>query len=240
MAAAAAAVGLASSALSAAVPAPTTASATPGARRQDALRGGFLRGQQPAVALRGQAAAPLVGSCGARSTTARAGLLDFIGGDYIRPDTDRFMKAVEEEGAVGCWVPAEGGVEGRYVNRLKGLGYYIMNMTARGFGDIPSYLTKTHGRTPPHLGKQPLKMFYYPAELDSRLAVLPPNKKGIVLWLIEGKVLSRAELQYLALLPTLRPEIKVVVEIGTSRNFEFQPLKDVAAGPVGARGAPGR
>ena len=40
----------------------------------------------------------------------------------------------------------------------------------------------------PHLGKQPIARWYFPPEVDYRLSVLPPDAKGLVLWVIEAKV----------------------------------------------------
>lgn len=39
-----------------------------------------------------------------------------------------------------------------------------------------------------HLGKQAIVRYYFPPEVDYRLSLLPPNCKGLVLWVIEAKV----------------------------------------------------
>lgn len=39
-----------------------------------------------------------------------------------------------------------------------------------------------------HLGKQPIARWYFPPEVDYRLEALPPNAKGLVVWIIEAKV----------------------------------------------------
>ncbi|MCO5591113.1 hypothetical protein L7F22_045090 [Adiantum nelumboides] len=80
----------------------------------------------------------------------------------------------------------------------------------------------------PHLGKQKIVRWYYPPEVDYRLSLLPEDSKGLVVWIIEAKVLSKAELQYLALLPTLQPKVKVVAECGTWRKVRWKPLKEIA------------
>lgn len=92
-------------------------------------------------------------------------------------------------------------------------------------------MTKVHGVRPPHLGKQKIVSWYLPPELDYRLSILNPEKKGIVLWVGEAKVLSKAELQFLALLPAMRPKVKVVCEMGGARKFEYKPLKDICGLP---------
>jgi len=40
----------------------------------------------------------------------------------------------------------------------------------------------------PHVGKQPIARWYFPPEVDYRLEALPPNAKGLVVWIIEAKV----------------------------------------------------
>lgn len=41
-----------------------------------------------------------------------------------------------------------------------------------------------------HVGKQPIARWYFPPEVDYRLSLLPPNAKGLVVWVIEAKVLE--------------------------------------------------
>eukprot|EP00899_Mesostigma_viride_P024847 jgi/Mesvir1/5547/Mv15578-RA.1 len=168
----------------------------------------------------------------AATLTVQAGLAQFLGGDLIKGDLGQWLDDVENYGAVGCFTPPEGGYEGRYASRLKGEGFHILNLTAKGLGDLEGYLMRTHGVTPPHLGRQALTMFFEPGLLEHRLSVIPDSKKGVVLWIIEGKVLSRAELRYLSLLPGLVPNVRVVVEVGSSRGFEWKPLIEIAEGPT--------
>ncbi|KAJ8751543.1 hypothetical protein K2173_016778 [Erythroxylum novogranatense] len=153
---------------------------------------------------------------------------DFIGGDLILPDLGRWLSDVEEHKALAIYSPHEGGYEGRYLNRLKNQGYYFLDLTARGLGDPETTLTKVHPVCPAHVGKQPIARWYYPPEVDYRLAALPPNAKGLVVWIIEAKVLSKAELQFLALLPALRPKVRVIAECGNWRKFVWKPLKEIA------------
>lgn len=107
--------------------------------------------------------------------------------------------------------------EGRHCTRLKGEEYHFMNISARGLGDPEAYLTKVHGVRPPHLGKQAIARWYFPPEIDYRLSLLPKNCKELVRWVVEAKVLSKSELQFLALLPAIRPNVKVIAECGTWR-----------------------
>lgn len=147
-----------------------------------------------------------------------------------------FIRALEQAGAVGVYVPLEGGHEGRYQRRLRAAGYGVLHITARGLGDLSSYLLDVHGVRPPHLGKKDTGQgaavgarYYIPPIATYQLEHLPPNAKGLVLWLLEGAVLSRQELEFLASLPTIQPRIKVVIELGGDRSFRWKSLQDVLA-----------
>jgi NAD(P)H-quinone oxidoreductase subunit N len=145
-----------------------------------------------------------------------------------------FIKDLESNGAIAVRMPLEGGFEGRYERRLKAKGYETMNLTARGLGDISAYLTGVHGVRPPHLGKKSTGSgaavgytYFVPPLLTYRLETMSPKAKGMVLWLIEGHILSRQELAYLVSLPTIEPRVKVVVEVGGDRAFSWEPLANL-------------
>lgn len=145
-----------------------------------------------------------------------------------------FIKDLESNGAIAVRMPLEGGFEGRYQRRLKATGYETMNLTARGLGDVSSYLTAIHGVRPPHLGKKTVGSgaavgytYFVPPVLTYRLDTMSAKAKGMVLWLIEGHILSRQELAYLVSLPTLEPRVKVVVEMGGDRSFSWEPLANL-------------
>ncbi|KAL6341609.1 hypothetical protein AAG906_032730 [Vitis piasezkii] len=157
------------------------------------------------------------------------GIGDLVGGDLVKLDLGRWLSDVEEHKALAIYSPHEGGYEGRYLNRLRYQGYYFLDLSARGLGDPETTLTKIHPVCPAHVGKQPIARWYFPPEVDYRLSLLPPNAKGLVVWIIEAKVLSKSELQFLALLPTLRPKVRVIAECGNWRKFMWKPLKEVAA-----------
>ncbi|KAA8550470.1 hypothetical protein F0562_002154 [Nyssa sinensis] len=142
------------------------------------------------------------------------GIEDFIGGDLVKLDLGRWLSDVEEHKALAIYSPHEGGYEGRYLNRLRYQGYQFLDLSARGLGDPETTLTKIHPVCPAHVGKQPIARWYFPPEVDYRLSLLPPNAKGLVVWIIEAKVLSKGELQFLALLPSLRPNVRVIAECG--------------------------
>lgn len=146
---------------------------------------------------------------------------------------NQMIRDLEKSGALGVYVPLEGGFEGRYQRRLRAAGYTTLNITARGLGDVAMYLTGVHGVRPPHLGKKSLGsgaavgyVYYVPPIVNTQLEQLPPKSKGLVLWIIEGHILSSQEVEYLASLPSLEPRVKVVVEMGGDRAFSWKPLKD--------------
>jgi len=141
------------------------------------------------------------------------------------------IRDLEKFGALGVYVPLEGGFEGRYRRRLRAAGYVTLHMTARGLGDVAAYLTGVHGVRPPHLGKKSISsgaavgnVYYLPPVVNYQLEQLPPKSKGLVLWIIEGHILSDQEVEFLAELPKLEPKVKVVVERGGSRAFNWKPL----------------
>jgi NAD(P)H-quinone oxidoreductase subunit N len=139
---------------------------------------------------------------------------------------------LEKFGALGVYVPLEGGYEGRYLRRLRATGYVALHITARGLGDVAAYLMQVHGVRPPHLGKRSNSsgaavgdVYYLPPMISSHLAQLPPKSKGLVLWIIEGNILSDQEVEYLMNLPKLEPRVKVVIERGGDRIFRWTPLE---------------
>ncbi|MCY7333158.1 MAG: NAD(P)H-quinone oxidoreductase subunit N [Pseudanabaena sp. CAN_BIN31] len=139
--------------------------------------------------------------------------------------TDKIVKDLEKAGALAMRVPPEGGYEGRYQLRLKNAGYDILFMSARGLGDVNSYLTGVHGVRPAHLGKTEIRTYLIPPAIQFRLNALPAKSKGLVVWMIEGKYLSREELETLSQIPDRDPRVKIVIEVGSDREVTWQPLK---------------
>jgi NAD(P)H-quinone oxidoreductase subunit N len=136
-----------------------------------------------------------------------------------------FIRDLEQAGALGVYMPLEGGYEGRYQRRLRATGYESMRISARGLGDLATYLTGVHGVRPAHLGKKDIRTYFIPPMLDTYLDRLHPTSKGLVLWIVDGQVLSNQELAYLAELPTIEPRVKVVIELGGDRQFSWKPLQ---------------
>jgi NAD(P)H-quinone oxidoreductase subunit N len=142
------------------------------------------------------------------------------------------IRDLEKFGSLGVYVPLEGGFEGRYRRRLRAAGYVSLHMTAKGLGDVAAYLTGVHGVRPPHLGKKSTGsgaavgyVYYVPPIVGYQLEQLPPKSKGLVLWIIEGHILSDQEIEYLVTLPSLEPRVKVVIERGGDRAFRWTPLQ---------------
>ncbi len=141
------------------------------------------------------------------------------------------IRDLEKHGALGVYAPLEGGFEGRYTRRLRAAGYPSLHLNARGLGDLAAYLRGVHGVRPPHLGKKTTStsaavgyVYYLPPIIQSQLEQLPPKSKGLVLWLLDGFVLSDEEIDYLANLPQEEPRVKVVIERGGARAFKWMPL----------------
>jgi len=141
----------------------------------------------------------------------------------------KIVKDLEQSGALGMYVPPEGGYEGRYQRRLRGAGYDILCITARGLGDVSSYLTAVHGVRPAHLGKKDIVTYFLPPKIQYRLASLPANSKGLVVWMIEGKFLSNQELEAISQIPSQDQRVKIVVELGSGREVTWSPLKQAIA-----------
>lgn len=160
---------------------------------------------------------------------------DFFGKTMALLATGKpFIQDLERLGAIAVRVPLEGGFEGRYQRRLKAAGYESMNITARGLGDLAAYLRGVHGVRPPHLGKKNIGQqaavgytYFIPPILGYRLEALPAKAKGLVVWIIEGHVLSQQELTYLVNLPQSEPKVRIVLEVGGSRAFAWEPLANL-------------
>lgn len=145
----------------------------------------------------------------------------------------QLIRDLETYGALGIYAPLEGGFEGRYQRRIRAAGYVSLTISARGLGDVAAYLTGVHGVRPPHLGKKSGSVsgamvgyrYFIPPIVTYNVEQLPPGAKGLLLWILEGHILSNQELDYLANLPSFEPRVKVAVEIGGDRYFHWSPLK---------------
>ena len=138
----------------------------------------------------------------------------------------QLIKDLEKFGALGLYVPLEGGYEGRYQRRLRAAGYVTLVISARGLGDLAAYLTGVHGVRPAHLGKKDIRVYYLPPLVSYHLEQLSPQSKGLVLWIIEGHLLSNQEVEFLTTLPSIEPRVKVALERGGDRTFRWMPLQE--------------
>lgn len=148
---------------------------------------------------------------------------------------NKFTRDLEKNGALAVRMPLEGGFEGRYRRRVRQAGYDCVYMSVRGMGDLSAYLLDVHGVRPPHLGKKNMDesavgdRYFIPPIVRYRLETMPPKSKGLLLWLIEGHILSNQEVDFLVSLPKIEPKVKVVLEMGGERQFDWFPLKDAVA-----------
>ncbi len=141
-------------------------------------------------------------------------------------DGKRLVRDLETHGALAFYAPLEGGYEGRYIRRIRANGYTAVKLTARGLGDPNTYLTGVHGVRPAHLGKRDIQTYFIPPIIETQLTGLSPRSKGLLIWILEGFVLSRQEIEFLCALPKLDPRVKVVVEMGGDRSLRWMPLKN--------------
>jgi NAD(P)H-quinone oxidoreductase subunit N len=143
-----------------------------------------------------------------------------------------FRQDLEQAGALALFVPLEGGSETRLLRRLRAAGYRAHLTSARGLGDPEAFLFGLHGVRPPHLGHQSVGRTAAVGEVQRVQPLLGPLLEGdapVLLWLLEGQVLSAAERDSLIALCQREPRLKVVVEMGGARALRWQPLKEVTS-----------
>ena len=146
---------------------------------------------------------------------------------------NKFIRDLEKSSSLAIYAPLEGGFEGRYLRRLRSTGYKTLSISARGLGDLSAYLMDVHGVRPAHLGKKNIGQegavgptHFVPPVAAYQVENLPSSYKGLVLWIIEGFVLSNQEKQYLVDLAKNEPKIKIVLELGGERYFRWQSLEE--------------
>lgn len=143
-----------------------------------------------------------------------------------------FRQDLERCGALALYAPLEGGAETRLLRRLRAAGYRAHLTSARGLGDPEAFLFQLHGVRPPHLGHQSVGRGAAVGEVQRVMPLLGVELEGeapILLWLLEGQVLSQAELASLQSLTEREPRLKIVVELGGSRALRWQPLRTCLA-----------
>jgi NAD(P)H-quinone oxidoreductase subunit N len=143
-----------------------------------------------------------------------------------------FRQDLERAGAMALFAPLEGGAETRLMRRLRAAGYRAQITSARGLGDPEAFLLQLHGVRPPHLGHQSVGRGAAVGEVHRvmpQLGSLLEGDQPILLWLLEGQVLSTAELSSLVALTQREPRLKIVVEMGGARALRWQPLDTLLA-----------
>lgn len=92
---------------------------------------------------------------------------------------------------------------------------------------------EVHGVRPAHLGKKNIAqegavgpIYFAQPMAGYQLDNLPPQSKGLVLWVLEGYILSQTEIQDLISLTKREPRLKIILEMGGDRVFRWQPLLD--------------
>ncbi|WP_320668393.1 NAD(P)H-quinone oxidoreductase subunit N [Prochlorococcus sp. MIT 1307] len=138
-----------------------------------------------------------------------------------------FRRELEASGCMAINVPLEGGTETRLLRRLRAAGYRTQIASARGLGDPEVFLMQLHGIRPPHLGHQSVGRNGALGEVQQvipKLSELLMHDEPVVLWLLEGQVLSRSELLALLDLCKREPRLKIVVEMGGARSLKWQPM----------------
>jgi len=141
-----------------------------------------------------------------------------------------FRQDLERAGALALFAPLEGGAETRLMRRMRAVGYRAQLTSARGLGDPEAFLLQLHGVRPPHLGHQSVGRGAAVGEVPRvmpQLGALLEGTQPILLWLLEGQVLSQAELGSLISLCQRETRLKLVVEMGGSRELRWQPLEQL-------------
>ena len=141
----------------------------------------------------------------------------------------KFIKDLEAAGCVAINVPLEGGSETRLLRRLRAVGYRTQILTARGLGDPEVFLCKLHGVRPPHLGHQSVGRSAAVGEVQQVIPQLTEfirENSRVVLWLLEGQVLSPSELLALNDLCQRESRLKIVVEMGGARSIQWKPMRN--------------
>tara|TARA_Y100001968_G_scaffold328132_1_gene374686 strand:+ start:876 stop:1337 length:462 start_codon:yes stop_codon:yes gene_type:complete len=141
-----------------------------------------------------------------------------------------FRQDLESYGCLALYAPLEGGAETRLLRRLRAAGYRTQMMSVRGLGDPEVFLMELHGIRPPHLGHQNIGRNGALGEVQQvipQLNELLAKNQQLVLWLLEGQVLSMSELIAISELCDREPRLKIVIEMGGSRSLKWKPMSSL-------------
>ena len=142
----------------------------------------------------------------------------------------KFRQDLEAAGCLAIFTPLEGGSETRLLRRLRASGYRTQITSVRGFGDPEVFLLQLHGVRPPHLGHQNVGRNGAVGEIQQvipQINELLKEDSPIVIWLLEGQVLSQSELLTLNNICKRESKIKIVIEMGGSRSLKWQAITDL-------------
>ena len=146
---------------------------------------------------------------------------------------EQFCKDLEDAGCIALHAPLEGGAETRLLRRMRARGYKTQLLSARGLGDPEVFLLESHGIRPPHLGHQNVGRNGAVGEVQQvipQIGELFAGNQSVLLWLLEGYVLSRSELLAISNLCIREERLKVVIEMGGSRKLRWQSMKKFLGG----------
>ena len=141
-----------------------------------------------------------------------------------------FRRDLERSKALALYAPLEGGAETRLLRRMRACGYHTELSSVRGLGAPEVFLFGLHGIRPPHLGHQRVGREAAVGDVQMVMPQLGPALSGpkpILLWLLEGQVLSAAERNSLQALCQRESRLHLVLEMGGSRNLRWQPLQEL-------------
>ena len=141
-----------------------------------------------------------------------------------------FRRDLERSKVLALYAPLEGGAETRLLRRMRACGYHTELSSVRGLGDPEVFLLGLHGIRPPHLGHQRVGKEAAVGEVQMVMPQLGPALSGpnpVLIWLLEGQVLSAAERSSLLALCEREPRLHFVLEMGVARKLRWQPLADL-------------
>ena len=142
----------------------------------------------------------------------------------------KFFNDLHRNKCLAMFAPLEGGYETRLLRRMRAKGYKTYITSARGLGDPEVFLLKLHGIRPPHLGHQSVGRNGALGEVQQVIPqaseLFNDNDKNKLLWLLEGQVLSKNELESLINLCTDDNKLQIVVEMGGARKLKWESLNE--------------
>tara|TARA_Y100001968_G_scaffold21904_1_gene17319 strand:- start:8821 stop:9282 length:462 start_codon:yes stop_codon:yes gene_type:complete len=142
----------------------------------------------------------------------------------------KFRRDLEDAGCLAIFTPLEGGAETRLLRRLRTFGYKTQITSVRGLGDPEVFLLQLHGIRPPHLGHQNIGRNGAVGEVQQVIPQINEfllDNSPVVLWLLEGQVLSQSELLTLNNICKREPRLKIIIEMGGSRSLKWQSITEL-------------